>query len=43
VTTDPRALRRDGRTFAEMSAAEKNARSHRARAVRALVVGLLQG
>ena len=33
----------DGRTFAEMSAAEKNARSHRARAVRALVVGLLQG
>jgi len=33
----------DGRTFAEMSAAEKNARSHRARAVRALVVGLLRG
>jgi XTP/dITP diphosphohydrolase len=32
----------EGRTFAEMSAAEKNASSHRARAFRALVVGLLQ-
>ena len=31
----------DGRTFAEMSAAEKNAMSHRARAFRALAVGLL--
>jgi XTP/dITP diphosphohydrolase len=33
----------DGRTFAEMSGAEKNARSHRARAFRALAVGLLSG
>jgi len=33
----------DGRTYAEMSAAEKNARSHRARAFRALAVGLLSG
>jgi len=33
----------DGRTFAEMSAAEKNLRSHRARAFRALAVGLLRG
>jgi len=33
----------DGRTFAEMSLAEKNARSHRARAFRALAVGLLSG
>ncbi len=32
----------DGRTFAQMSPAEKNASSHRARAFRALVVGLLQ-
>jgi len=31
----------DGRTFAQMTAAEKNAMSHRARAVRALAVGLL--
>ena len=31
----------DGRTYAEMSAAEKNTRSHRARAFRALAVGLL--
>jgi len=30
----------DGRTYAEMSPAEKNARSHRARAFRALAVGL---
>jgi XTP/dITP diphosphohydrolase len=30
----------DGRTFAEMSAAEKNALSHRGRAFRALAVGL---
>jgi len=34
--------RGDGRTFAEMTAGEKNAVSHRARAFRALVVGLLQ-
>jgi XTP/dITP diphosphohydrolase len=33
----------DGRTYAEMSLAEKNARSHRARAFRALAVGLLSG
>jgi len=33
----------DGRTYAEMSSAEKNARSHRARAFRALAVGLLSG
>jgi XTP/dITP diphosphohydrolase len=33
----------DGRTYAEMSGAEKNARSHRARAFRALAVGLLSG
>jgi XTP/dITP diphosphohydrolase len=33
----------DGRTYAEMTAPEKNARSHRARAFRALAVGLLQG
>jgi len=33
----------DGRTYAEMSSAEKNTRSHRARAFRALAVGLLQG
>jgi XTP/dITP diphosphohydrolase len=33
----------EGRTFAEMSSAEKNARSHRARAFRALAVGLLSG
>ena len=33
----------DGRTFAEMSAAEKNAMSHRARAFRALAVGLMAG
>ena len=33
----------DGRTFAEMSAAEKNAMSHRARAFRALAVGLMVG
>ncbi|HUY23086.1 MAG TPA: RdgB/HAM1 family non-canonical purine NTP pyrophosphatase [Acidimicrobiales bacterium] len=31
----------DGRTFAEMTAPEKNARSHRARAFRALAVGLV--
>lgn len=30
----------DGRTFAEMTAAEKHARSHRGRAFRALAVGL---
>ncbi len=29
-----------GRTYAEMSPAEKNTRSHRARAFRALAVGL---
>jgi XTP/dITP diphosphohydrolase len=33
----------DGRSYAEMAAAEKNARSHRARAFRALAVGLLSG
>lgn len=33
----------DGRTYAEMSIGEKNARSHRARAFRALAVGLLSG
>jgi len=33
----------DGRTYGEMSSAEKNARSHRARAFRALAVGLLSG
>jgi XTP/dITP diphosphohydrolase len=33
----------DGRSYAEMSSAEKNARSHRARAFRALAVGLLSG
>lgn len=33
----------DGRTYAEMSSAEKNAHSHRARAFRALAVGLLSG
>jgi XTP/dITP diphosphohydrolase len=33
----------EGRTFAEMTAAEKNARSHRAQAFRALGVGLLSG
>jgi len=33
----------DGRTYAEMSSGEKNARSHRARAFRALAVGLLSG
>ena len=33
----------EGRTFAEMSSAEKNARSHRAQAFRALGVGLLSG
>ena len=33
----------DGRTYAEMSSVEKNARSHRARAFRALAVGLLSG
>jgi XTP/dITP diphosphohydrolase len=33
----------DERTYAEMSLAEKNARSHRARAFRALAVGLLSG
>jgi XTP/dITP diphosphohydrolase len=32
----------DGRTYAQISALEKNARSHRARAFRALVVGLMQ-
>jgi len=32
-----------GRTYAEMPSAEKNARSHRARAFRALAVGLLSG
>jgi XTP/dITP diphosphohydrolase len=31
----------DGRTYAEMTPAEKNTRSHRARAFRALAVGLL--
>jgi XTP/dITP diphosphohydrolase len=33
----------DGRTYAEMTAAEKNMRSHRARAFRALAVGLVAG
>jgi len=33
----------DGRTYAEMSSAEKNTRSHRARAFRALAIGLLSG
>ena len=33
----------DGRTYAEMSTAEKNTRSHRARAFRALAIGLLSG
>ena len=33
----------DGRTFAEMTAAEKHARSHRGRAFRALAVGLRAG
>jgi XTP/dITP diphosphohydrolase len=33
----------DGRTYAEMSIAEKNTRSHRARAFRALAIGLLSG
>jgi len=32
----------DGRTFAEMSAEEKDATSHRGRAFRALAAGLLQ-
>jgi XTP/dITP diphosphohydrolase len=33
----------DGRTYAEMPIAEKNTRSHRARAFRALAIGLLSG
>ena len=33
----------DGRTYAEMLIAEKNTRSHRARAFRALAIGLLSG
>ncbi len=33
----------DGRTYAEMASAEKNTRSHRARAFRALAIGLLSG
>ncbi len=33
----------DGRTYAEMPVAEKNTRSHRARAFRALAIGLLSG
>ncbi len=33
----------DGRTFAEMSSAEKNTLSHRGRAFRALAIGLLSG
>jgi len=33
----------DGRTYAEMPSTEKNTRSHRARAFRALAIGLLSG
>jgi XTP/dITP diphosphohydrolase len=33
----------EGRTYAEMSSTEKNTRSHRARAFRALAIGLLSG
>jgi len=33
----------DGRTYAEMAITEKNTRSHRARAFRALAIGLLSG
>ena len=33
----------DGRTYGEMASVEKNTRSHRARAFRALAIGLLSG